>query len=118
MDDDYFTIPSAIDKIPNSPASNRLPAQYKKNMWIIGINWEDTITDQVKIDEIQKHNNKHGKYKVNINIFRSKSYQMTDLEYIWFKFDQVIPVVSHIEVSLPEKPIPPNKIGEAIKGTH
>ena len=43
---------------------------------------------------------------------------MTYLEYIWYKFDQVIPVVSHIEVSLPEKPITPNKIGEAIKGTH
>ena len=27
-------------------------------------------------------------------------------------------MVSHIEVSLPEKPITPNKIGEAIKGTH
>ena len=43
---------------------------------------------------------------------------MTDLEYIWSKFDQVIPVVSHIEVSLPYKHITPNKIGEAIKNTH
>ena len=47
-----------------------------------------------------------------------ESYQRTYIEYIWYKFDQVIPVVSHIEVSLPEKPITPNKIGEAIKGTH
>ena len=43
---------------------------------------------------------------------------MRDLEYIWSKFDQVIPMVSHIEVSLPEKNIDPNKIGEAIKGPH
>ena len=27
-------------------------------------------------------------------------------------------MVSHIEVSLPEKPITPNNIGEAIKGPH
>ena len=43
---------------------------------------------------------------------------MTDLEYILSTFDQVIPMVSHIEVSLPEKHITPNKIGEAIKGRH
>ena len=48
----------------------------------------------------------------------SESYQRTDIEYIWSKFDQFIPVVSHIGVSLPEKPITPNKIGEAIKGTY
>ena len=27
-------------------------------------------------------------------------------------------MVSHIEVSLPEKPITPNNIGESIKGPH
>ena len=43
---------------------------------------------------------------------------MTYLEQIWSKFDQVIPVVSYIEVSLPEKPITPNNIGEAIQGPH
>ena len=43
---------------------------------------------------------------------------MRDLEYIWSTFDQVVPVVSHIGVSLPEKHIPPNKIGEAIKVPH
>ena len=47
----------------------------------------------------------------------SESYQRTDIEYIWSKFDQFIPVVSHIEVNLPEKHIAPNSIGEAIKVT-
>ena len=43
---------------------------------------------------------------------------MTDIEYIWSKFDQVIPVVSHIIFSHPEKPKTPNNIDEAIKGPH
>ena len=38
LDGEYFTIPSVIDKIPNSPASHKLPTQYKKNVWIIAIN--------------------------------------------------------------------------------
>ena len=43
---------------------------------------------------------------------------MTYLEYIWSTFDQVIPVVLHIEFSLPKKPITSNSIDEAIKGPH
>ena len=62
LDDEYFTIPSVIYKIPNLPASHKLPTQYKKYVWIIAINWEYTITEQVKIDEIQKHKTQHGKY--------------------------------------------------------
>ena len=117
LDDEYFTIPSVIDKIPNSPDSHHLLTQYKKNVWIVAINGEDTITEQVTLDEIQKHKTQSVKYKFNISIFIRKSYQMTDLEWIWSMFDQVIPVVSHIEVNLPEKHIAPNNIGEAIKVT-
>ena len=43
---------------------------------------------------------------------------MTDIEYILSVFDQVISVVSHIDVSHPEKHIAPNNIGEAIKFPH
>ena len=58
--------------------------------------------------------NIYGQYQY----LRRKSYQTSYIEYIRSKFDQVIPVVSHIEVSLPEKTITPNNIGEAIKGPH
>ena len=54
----------------------------------------------------------------NISTLRRKSYQRKYLEHIWSNFDQVIPVVSHIEVSLRDKPMIPNNIGEAIKGPH
>ena len=118
MDDEYFTIHSVIDKISNSPASHQLPTQYKKNVLIIAINWEDNITEKVKLDEIQKHKTQCGEYKVKISILISKRYLRTYLEYIWSKFAQVIPVVSHIDVSLPEKPTTPNNIGEAIKCPH
>ena len=38
LDDEYFTIPSVIDKTPNSSARHKLPTQYLKNVWIIDIN--------------------------------------------------------------------------------
>ena len=40
---------------------------------------------------------------------------MTDIEDICSIFDQVVPVVSHPEVSLPEKPLTPKNIGEYLK---
>ena len=42
---------------------------------------------------------------------------MKYLEVIHYRFDQFRPVVSHIEVSLPEKPLTPDNIGEYLKGT-
>ena len=44
-----------------------------------------------------------------------KSYQRTDIDDIRSKFDQVRPVVSHLEFHLPEKPFTPKKIGEYLK---
>ena len=41
---------------------------------------------------------------------------MKDLEYICSRFDQVRPVVSHLEVRLPKKPPTPKNIGDALGG--
>ena len=41
---------------------------------------------------------------------------MIDLEEICSRFDQVRPVVSHLEVRLPKKPPTPNIIGDALGG--
>ena len=38
------------------------------------------------------------------------------IEEIRYIFDKVVPVVSHLEVLLPDKPFTPKKIGESIKG--
>ena len=38
LDDEDFTIPYAIDTIPNSPVSHKLPTKSKNNVWIIAIN--------------------------------------------------------------------------------
>ena len=43
---------------------------------------------------------------------------MIDIEDNWSIFDQLIPVVSHLEVCLPEKPLTPENIGESFKGHH
>ena len=42
---------------------------------------------------------------------------MTDLEDFSSIFDQVRPVVSHLEVRFLEKPLTPKNIGGALKGT-
>ena len=59
------------------------------------------MTDQGALDELQQHKTQRGKSKVEISIFRRRSYQSKDIEDIWSIFDQVRPVVSHLEVSLP-----------------
>ena len=50
------------------------------------------------------------------SLCRSKSYQSTDLEEIRSRFDQVRPVVSHLEVRLPKKPPTKKNIGDALGG--
>ena len=80
-------------------------------MWIIAINGEEHITAQGDLDEINQHQTPRQKSNVKISICIRKRYQRTYLEYIRSIFDQVRPVVSHIEVRLPEKHLTPNKIG-------
>ena len=38
------------------------------------------------------------------------------IEYIRSRFDQVRPVISHLDFSLPKKPPTPKNIGEGLKG--
>ena len=44
LDDEGFTVPYVIDTIPNSPTGHQLPTQANKNVDIIDINVEETIT--------------------------------------------------------------------------
>ena len=118
LNDEDFTIPYITDTIPNSPAGHQLPTQAKHNVWIIAINGEEHITSQGELGEINHHQNTHGKFKINISIWRSKSYQRIDLENIFSIFDQARPVVSHLEVRLPKKLPTPDNIGEGLKGPH
>ena len=115
LDDEYFTIPYITDTIPNSLADRKLPAQAKRNLWIIAINGKYTITDQGVIDELNSHQNPHGKSKFKISLCSRKSYQRTDLEEIFSIFYQVRPVVPYLKVGLPEKPFTPKKIVDGSK---
>ena len=117
LDDEYFTIPYSTDTIPSSPAGHQLTSRAKINVWIIAVNGEEPITDQGALDELNFHQTPRGKSEVKISLCKRNSYQRTDLEYICSRFDQVRPVVSHIEVRLPNKPPTPNTIGEGLKGT-
>ena len=85
-------------------------------MWIISSNGEEPTTDQGALDEIHTQKHHHGKSKINISLCIMKSYQRTDIDDIRSKFDQVRPVVSHLEFHLLEKPFTPKKIGEDLKG--
>ena len=96
LNDEKFTIPYVTDTMPNSSLSHKLPTQAKKNVWIISINVEETITYQCVLDEFNVHLDPRGKYKVNISLCRRKSYQSTYIENICSRFDQVRPVISHI----------------------
>ena len=100
MDDKYFTIPYITDIIQKFPAGHQLPSQANINMWIVAINGEEPITDQGVLDELNRHQITREKSKINISLCTRKSYQRTDLEEICSIFDQVRPVVSHIEFCL------------------
>ena len=111
-----FTIPYVADTIPNSPASHQLPTQIKRNVSIISMSGEEPITSQGTLDEINLHQTPHGKYKVNISLCRSNIYHRKDLEEVRYIFYQVIPLVSHLEVRLPDNPLIPKNIVEGLKG--
>ena len=48
--------------------------------------------------KLQHYHTQCGKYKVNISLYRKKIYQRTDLEELQSRFDQIIPIVSNLEV--------------------
>ena len=68
------------------------------------------------LDELNCHQTPRSKSNINISLCRRKKYQRTDLEEIRSRFDQVRPVVSHLEVRLPKKPPTQNNIGDALGG--
>ena len=86
-------------------------------MWIIAINGEEPIIAQGASDELNCHQTQRGKSKVKISLRRGNNYQITDIEDICSILYQVIPVVSHLEVFIPEETLIPNNIGEYLKGT-
>ena len=84
-------------------------------MWIIYINEEDPVTAQGLLDEFNRHQTPSVKYTVNFSLWGRKSYQRTDLEDICYIFDQVRPVVSHLEFRLQKKHATPKNIDEYLK---
>ena len=116
LDDEDFTIPYITDTIHNSPAGHQLPYQAKQYVCIVAINGEEPITAQCVLDELNRHQTPRGKSNIKISLCRRKSYQRTYLEEICSRFDQVRPVVSHLQVLLPKKPLTPNNLGDALGG--
>ena len=116
LDDEYFTIPYITDTISNSQARHQLQSQAKINVWIVAINVEEPITAQDVLDELNRHQNPRGKSKIKISLCRRKRYQRTDIEEILSRFDQVRPVVSHLEFCLRKKPPTPKNVVDALGG--
>ena len=83
---------------------------------IVAINGENPIIAQVLLDELNRHKTSRDKSKINISLFIRKNYQQTDLEDIRSIFDQVTPVVSHLDIRLPKKPPTLKNIGDALGG--
>ena len=53
--DENFTVPYITDTIQNSTSGHQLPSQAKRNVWIVAINGEETITAQGVIDKLNSH---------------------------------------------------------------
>ena len=98
------------------PAGHQLPAQSKRNLCIVAINGEEPIKAQYVLDELNCNQTLRGKSKIKINLCRRKKYQRIYLEEIRSRFDQIRPMVSHLEVRLQKKPPTPKNIGESLGG--
>ena len=85
-------------------------------MCIVANNVEDTITAQGVLDKLNRHQIQQGKSNIKISLYVLNNYQRIYLEEIRSIFDQVRPMVSHIEVSLTKKPPMPKNFGEALGG--
>ena len=86
-------------------------------MCILAINGEEPITAQGVLDQLNCHQTPWGKSNIKISLCRRNRYQRTYLEDICSIFDPVRPVVSHLELRLPNKPPTPKNIGEDLGGT-
>ena len=111
------TISYVTDTIPNSPVDRQVPAQANNNVYIVDNNREEPITSQGALDELNIHKTPCGKSQVNISLRRRKRYHRTDLEAICSIFDQIRPVVSHLEFYIPETTLTPKNIGAALKSS-
>ena len=85
-------------------------------MWIVAINREEPIKSQGVLDELNFRQTPRGKSNIKTSLCRRNIYQSTYLEEIRSRFDEVRPVVSHLEIRLPKKHPTPNNIGEALGG--
>ena len=84
-------------------------------MWIISTNGEEPITYNGALNELNFHQTPRGKSKFKISLCRRKSYEITYIEEILSRFDQFRPVVSHLEVILPNNLPKPKSIGEGLR---
>ena len=73
LDDEDFTIQYITDEIPDSPADHQLTPYTKRNLCIIAINGEETITDQGIINELNIYQNPREKSNIKISICIRKS---------------------------------------------
>ena len=68
LDDENFTFTYVTGTTPNSPSGHKIPTQTKRNVQIIAINEEETITAQGTLDELNLHQNLRGESKVIISL--------------------------------------------------
>ena len=115
LDDEDFKTPYITDKIKNWPDGHQIPTQAKWKVSIIDTNRKIPIKTQGALDELNQYQTTGLKTKVRISLCRRKRYQRTDIEEIFYRFDQVRSVVSHLEVSFPKKPTTPKNICEGLK---
>ena len=70
----------------------------------------------MSLDELKRYHIQRVKLNVVIILCKLKRYHCIDLEKHRSEFDQIRPVISHLEVSLPENPKTLKDIGVSLKG--
>ena len=114
MDDDDLNITYILYNIPNYPSVHQLPSQANNNLYVLKMDGEEPITAKCAPEDIRLHQNNKWKLNFWILIFEWKCSQRTNLEDIGSLFHQIRPIVSHLEVRLPQKPKFPKNIGDAL----
>ena len=84
-------------------------------MLIIVINGEETIIYQGTLDDLNHHQTPCGKIQGQYQYINKEELPKEISLRHFPRFDQVRPVISHLEVRPPDKPITTNNIDEYLK---
>lgn len=117
QDDTLFNIPFIERVYSESPLYAQIPANARRNAWIVSIDSEEPIMAATAIKELQRRQLSESTNKISLILTRRRPGKPTNYESLRAAFDQIRPVIAH-SAYFNERPPTPSDVGKALKGPH